>query len=688
MAQIIQHKRGVLEDLAGVTSPNVGELLVVTGSSISALADGLVFVGNSSSEITAVNRILTGSSTPVVTGGSYNTFVDGIPFYNTSSKRLDILAKGGNVRVELDHSGIDFDGSGIVSGSSQVFSDVSGDITIASNGTAAIGTGVIVNADINGSAAIASSKINYNGTGIVSSSAQVSSLAGINNSTITVGVAGGLTVSADADFTLNQSGNQTITIGTDGSGILSGSVGVGSVVTDAAFAQGADSIVFFDATDSSIRRDSVTDFLTAIAGDNLTVSSNQLVANAGDVTNVIGGTGLSDSGNSGDITINFTGDGTGVISGSGQLTDMTGDVTVNSSGVSSIGTGVIVNADVSTTAAIASSKINYNSTGIVSGSSQVYSGVSGDVTIASNGTAAIGTGVIVDADVNGSAAIASSKINYDGTGIVSSSAQVSSLAGINNSTITLAGAGGLSINEADANFTLNQSGNQTLTVTTDGSGIVSGSSQITDGSGIVSSSAFSSPSQGTVRAVINGTTTNVDTGLQTGDSPTFTNLTLSGNLTVNGDTVQTNVTTMNVEDNIINLNFGGSATNGGLYVGDVTGTTTSGSILWDGSNDYWIAGAKDSEKRVILEGGSAGTNGTVVKFDGAGSIVNSIITESGTTVTISNNLILNGLTASSFLHANASKQLTSVSTSTDGDILVSNGSGTFTATNTLDGGTF
>ena len=92
MPQIIQHKRGVLEEL-GVTSPNVGELLVVTGSSISALADGLVFVGNSSSEITAVNRILTGSSTPVVTGGSYNTFVDGIPFYNTSSKRLDILLK-------------------------------------------------------------------------------------------------------------------------------------------------------------------------------------------------------------------------------------------------------------------------------------------------------------------------------------------------------------------------------------------------------------------------------------------------------------------------------------------------------------------------------------------------------------------------------------------------------------------
>ena len=44
---------------------------------------------------------------------------------------------------------------------------------------------------------------------------------------------------------------------------------------------------------------------------------------------------------------------------------------------------------------------------------------------------------------------------------------------------------------------------------------------------VVSGSTFSSPSQGTVRATINGVSTNVDTGLQTGDSPTFNTLTLS-----------------------------------------------------------------------------------------------------------------------------------------------------------------
>ena len=70
------------------------------------------------------------------------------------------------------------------------------------------------------------------------------------------------------------------------------------------------------------------------------------------------------------------------------------------------------------------------------------------------------------------------------------------------------------------------------------SGTVSGSTQITNGSSIVSSSAFSSPSQGTVRATINGTQTDVDTALQTTDSPTFQGVTLT-NLSALGSGNQT-----------------------------------------------------------------------------------------------------------------------------------------------------
>jgi hypothetical protein len=51
------------------------------------------------------------------------------------------------------------------------------------------------------------------------------------------------------------------------------------------------------------------------------------------------------------------------------------------------------------------------------------------------------------------------------------------------------------------------------------------------GSGHVSSSAFSSPSQGTVRATINGAQTDVDTGLQTTDNPSFAGVT-AGNVQV------------------------------------------------------------------------------------------------------------------------------------------------------------
>ena len=60
------------------------------------------------------------------------------------------------------------------------------------------------------------------------------------------------------------------------------------------------------------------------------------------------------------------------------------------------------------------------------------------------------------------------------------------------------------------------------------------------GSSIVSASVLSSPSQGTVRLATNGVNTDVDSGLQTGDSPTFASLTLTGDLNVTGTVTNIN----------------------------------------------------------------------------------------------------------------------------------------------------
>jgi sporulation protein YlmC with PRC-barrel domain len=95
-------------------------------------------------------------------------------------------------------------------------------------------------------------------------------------------------------------------------------------------------------------------------------------------------------------------------------TALSGDVTVNSSGVTAIGSGVIVNADVSASAGIAHSKLaNITAGQVMMGNASnvpTSTALSGDVTVNSSGVTAIGSGVIVDADVNASAAIGLSKL--------------------------------------------------------------------------------------------------------------------------------------------------------------------------------------------------------------------------------------------------------------------------------------
>ena len=162
---------------------------------------------------------------------------------------------------------------------------------------------------------------------------------------------------------------------------------------------------------------------------------------------------------------------------------------------------------------------------------------------------------------------------------------------------------------------------------------------------------------------------NITIGTDSGDT-----IVITGNLQVNGTTTTVDSTTVNIGDNILELNYAGTAADAGILVADAVSTGTSGSLLWDASEDYWIAGALGSEGRVIV-GNGTDTAGKITKFSADGIITDSILSESGTTLTIANNVIVSGLTASQLVVTNGSKQLVS---STDISSL----------TLTLDGGEF
>ena len=243
--------------------------------------------------------------------------------------------------------------------------------------------------------------------------------------------------------------------------------------------------------------------------------------------------------------------------------------------------------------------------------------------------------------ISGSAQLANDFLEINGDSVISSSQQVvlndADKTGFDTADVTEGS--NLYYTVARVKLKMDQdgviSGSSQLTSTfdtrylnTDGEGVVSGSEQISlsgfstsnlsEGTnqyytntrvlnyvndlGVISGSTFSSPSQGTMRATINGANTDVDLGLQLADSPQFTNLTLTGNLTVQGSTTTTNSNEVNIGDNIINLNYGGSSTTGGIYVKDGTGTSQiSGSFIWDSADgrDYWKAGKLGSESEVI-----------------------------------------------------------------------------------------
>ena len=94
----------------------------------------------------------------------------------------------------------------------------------------------------------------------------------------------------------------------------------------------------------------------------------------------------------------------------------------------------------------------------------------------------------------------------------------------------------------------------------------------------------------------------------TGDETIGGNKTFSGNLIIQGDLsalgqltyISSSVVT--IEDNFIRVNYGGSGVDGGIQVTDAFGVNTiTGSLAYDANLDYWKAGKSGLESRIILE---------------------------------------------------------------------------------------
>ena len=569
MAQTIKHRRGKLESIASITPIN-GELIIASGSDLSVHQEGLLFVGVEGNVLTPSNKILTGSAAIDVTGGSFDHSVDGIPYYDTDDKKLFILGHGGNTNVTFTTNSLDLLGSGIVSSSTQV-SALAGindsTITLTAGDGLKTGGSFTTNASGNSSITFDIDVSDFAGTGLEADgsenlrlASQGNGIAGGGGSTLSVDLDGStLSLSSDGlkagDSILNTSLNSfTASNANTSLNSATGSYLTAAGISDAAIAEGADSLVFFDATDSGVKRESIGDFLTAIAGANLSVSSNQLVGVAGDITSVVAGDGLTGGSTSGDATLAV------------NVDDSTIEINSDTVRLKDGGTTLAKQAD------MAADRIQGRANGGGTGAPQALT------------AAQVRTIINVE---DGATA--------DQTGAEIATALNSDLGG---------------------NFTI---------------------------------------------------------GNQSDDVATFTGgVTVAGDLTVNGTTTYISSSNLNIGDNILELNYAGTAADAGILVKDAVSTGTSGSLLWDASEDYWIAGALGSEARVVV---GTGTGDKITKFSSAGVIADSILSESGTTLTISNNVIVSGLTASQLVVTNGSKQLVS---STDISSL----------TLTLDGGEF
>ena len=324
--------------------------------------------------------------------------------------------------------------AGNISESAQVFQDVSGDVSIASNGTAAIGSGVIVNDDINASAAIAYGKLNLTGAVVNDDLAGSIANSKLANDGITIAgndtsLGGSITAATILDGTGVHSGsaqvvaalsNQDVNLGTGDITATSGSfshIKVGEYIEHSG---DADTRVRFQADDVSLQAGGINLFRAT--------TSEVVINEPGQDVDFR----VESNNNANLFYANAGNNRIGILNDSPSTAlDVTGTVTATAfAGDGSALTGIVA-------------------AGSVSGSSQVVlesadkTGFTGASSITTLGTVTSGnvTAILPSGTISSSAQLADDFIDTLGDGVFSGSAQVDGTAITNNSLTVTAGDG-------------------------------------------------------------------------------------------------------------------------------------------------------------------------------------------------------------------------------------------------------
>ena len=660
MAQIIRHRKGVIESVSGATKRKA-ELLIVTGSSgiTSTNSSAMVFFGDGT-DATPANKIIYGTSTPDLTGASYSTAVDGVPYYNTSEEKLYILAKGGNTEVKATAN---TGGTNIVSGSGQ--------ISIVTDGTNVYSSSTQVAADLLsdnrnidlGTGNFDANSITADGSLNVSG---LSSLGVISGSALSISgnalIKGNLTLGGN--ITIGDASGDTISFGGEISSDIipsdTNQYDLGSATDKFAEVHATTIFGSISATNGVVSGSSQT--ITHLQGSGVVSGSSQTITHLQGSGVVSGSTQLDgttiDSARltsveaSGSFSGSFFGDGSGITGLSTDLTisgsDGSNDTVALLEGALSFAGGTGVSATVATdTVTISVQDGSTSVKGIASFDADDFSVTSGNVVIKS-GDGSSTSGGVRGANLNADTAGDGLTYSLSNQQLDVDYGSTSGTAVQGNTTISVSG----TANEIEITGTTAQA--------------LGGGASYTIG----------------LPDAVTIATASIQNDLSVGG-----NAVITGNLSVLGTTTTIDSTTVQIGDNILELNYGGAQATAGLQVSDSTGgSTVSGSLLYDGATDKWTAGVLGSEKEIAILN-AAPTANTVLKADANGLLVDSVLTDDGTDATFSGDVIVTGLTASSFLYVDGSKQLTAITPSNAGDVIQWDGS-SFVASNELDGGTF